>query len=37
MAAWCLATGQSPDTYRSLSVLERHAFIEVYNRNQRRG
>lgn len=35
MAAWCLVTRQSPDTYRSLTVLERQAFIDVQNRGER--
>lgn len=32
---WCLATGQSVDTYRSLTQLERKAFEDVYVRANR--
>ena len=32
MAGWCLATKQSPETYQSLTRLERRAFIDVLNR-----
>jgi hypothetical protein len=29
MATFCLTTGQSPETYRSLTRLERQAFYDV--------
>lgn len=29
MATFCLATGQTPKTYRSLTRLERQAFYDV--------
>ena len=32
MAAWCLMTGQSVDTYLSLTTVERAAFRDVYVR-----
>jgi len=31
-AAFCLLTGQSVETYRSLTVLEREAFIKLASR-----
>lgn len=37
MAAWCLVTGQTPDTYTALTLLEREAFIDMARKaNQRR-
>jgi hypothetical protein len=30
MARFCLATGQSPDVYRGLSLRERAAFIDAH-------
>lgn len=32
MATWCLLTKQSPDTYRSCSLLERRAFLRQAKR-----
>ena len=31
---WCLATGQSIETYLSLTRVEREAFIEEINRRR---
>jgi hypothetical protein len=31
MAEFCIRTGQSKDTYLSLTALEREAFVEVHN------
>ena len=36
LAAWCLLTGQSPETYLSLTNLQRTAFIDVAMRFRRR-
>jgi len=31
MAAWCLATRQSPEVYKSLTQVERNAFVNIIN------
>lgn len=32
MATWCIATRQTPETYRGLSYVEREAFLQEAKR-----
>ena len=34
MAAWCLVTSQSPQTYKSLSRVERDVFLDLAQRRR---
>jgi hypothetical protein len=35
MARWCISTGQSPETWRTLTRLEREAFTDTVKEARR--
>lgn len=37
MAAWCLSTGQSDETWRRLTLREREAFMDLLRKENARG